>query len=239
MLMAQLCRRYLRGIVPVGLTMVALMSGCVPPEVPQSSPPPADAGKRLAALEECVVRAQWTVHAAVEAGVSTASLASTNSSIADAQDAADEVRKLIQENQPHAAIDRATKGLEECDKVDAMVTKARQDTAERKMRAQLTAEAETRLTQTAACVDGARQAVRSAGTIKTRSADATAARGALDSAEAALKQARELLVQNDPKGALGRLDAAQADCQTAQASGGKAAAPGREASPAAPPRRSW
>ena len=51
-----------------------------------------------------------------------------------------------------------------------------------------------------------------------------AAQGALDSAEAGLKQARELLAQNDPKGALGRLDTAQADCQTAQAASEKATA---------------
>ena len=56
------------------------------------------------------------------------------------------------------------------------------------------------------------------------SADVAAAKGALDSAEAGLKQARELLAQNDPKGALGRLDTAQADCQTAQEASEKAIA---------------
>jgi hypothetical protein len=55
-----------------------------------------------------------------------------------------------------------------------------------------------------------------------------AAQGALDRAAVGLKQARELLAQNDPKGALGRLDTAQADCQTAQAASEKAAASTRK-----------
>ena len=154
-------------------------------------------------------------------------LAPANSSMADAQDALDEAKKLAQQNKPQEATEQATRGLEECEKVDAMVAKARQDTVERKARAQLATEAEARIAQTAACVDGARQAVRSVSTTKTRNAEVAAAQGALDSAAAGLKQARELLAQNDPKGALGRLDTAQAECQTAQAASEKAA---REAS---------
>ena len=118
-----------------------------------------------------------------------------------------------------------------------MVAKARQDTVERKARAQLATEAEARIAQTAACVDGARQAVRSISTGGAKSVDLATAKGALDSAEAGLKQARELLAQNDPKGALGRLDTAQADCQTAQEAGEKAAAQGVRL-PLRKPRRS-
>ena len=123
-----------------------------------------------------------------------------------------------------AAAEQATKGLEECEKIDAMVAKAHQDTVERKARAQLATEAEARIAQTAACVDRARQAVRNISTTRSKNADVTAAKGALDRAEVGLKQARELLTQNDPKGALGRLDTAQADCQTAQAASEKAVA---------------
>ena len=93
--------------------------------------------------------------------MSAGALAPANSSIADAQDALDEAKKLAQQNKPQEAAEQATKGLEECEKIDAMVAKARQDTAERKARAQLATEAEARIAQTAACVDGARQAVRS------------------------------------------------------------------------------
>jgi hypothetical protein len=184
-----------------------------------------------------VTRAQRAVTAAADAGVSAGALAPINSSIADIQDALDETKKLAQQSKPQEAAARATPGLEECEKIDAMVAKARQDTAERKVRAQLATEAEARMGPTAVCVDGARQAVRSVSAAGARSTDFVTAQGALDSAEAALKQARELLAQNDPKGALGRLNTAQADCQTAQVAGAKAATQGRAASPAAPPRR--
>jgi hypothetical protein len=80
--------------------------------------------------------------------------------------------------------------------------------------------------------------VRNIRTARSRSTDVAAAKGALDSAEAGLKQAREWLAQNDPKGALGRVDTAQADCQTAQAAGEKAAAQGKSASSTGKPRRS-
>jgi hypothetical protein len=238
MLTVRLSRRYLRDVMSVCLTASVLLWGCAPEQAVQPPPPPVDVSKRLAPLEECVARSQRAVTAAAEAGVSAGSLAPANSSIADAQDALDEAKKLAQQSKVEEAVERATRGHEECAKIDAMVAKARQDTAERKARAQLATEAEARIAQTAACVDGARQAVRSLGTIRTKNADVAAAKGALDSAEAGLKQARELLAQNDPKGALGRIDTAQADCQTAQASGEKAAAQGKSASSTGKPRRS-
>jgi hypothetical protein len=237
MLTARLRRPYLWSVVSACLTTGVLLLGCAPEEARQPPQPPADVSKRLAALEECVTRAQRAVTAAADAGVSAGALAPINSSIADVQDAVDETKKLAQQSKQHEAAERATPGLEECEKIDAMVAKARQDTAERQVRVQLATEAEARLGQTAACVDGARQAVRSVSAAGARSADVATAQSALDSAAAALKQARELLAQNDPKGALGRLDMAQEDCQTAQVAGEKAAAPGRAASPAAPPRR--
>src|SRR5438132_2582631 len=238
MLTVRLSRRYLGRAVSVCLTAGVLLWGCAPEQAVQPPQPPVDVSKRLAPLEECVARSQRAVTMAVEAGVSAGSLAPANSSIADAQDALDEAKKLAQQNKSREATEQATKGLEECDKTDAMVAKARQDTAERKARVQLAAEAEAHIAQTAACVDGARQAVRSLRTTRAKSADVAAAKGALDSAEAGLKQARELLAQNDPKGALGRVDTAQADCQTAQAAGEKAAAQGNSASSTGKPRRS-
>lgn len=65
------------------------------------------------------------------------------------------------------------------------------------------------------------------------------AQGALDRAEAGLKQARALLAQHDPKGALGRVDTVQTDCQTAQAMREKAAAHRKSVTAAEQPRRSW
>jgi hypothetical protein len=232
MLTARLSRQYLWCTVSVCLTAGVLLWGCAPEQPVQPPPPPVDLSKRLTPLEECVARSQRAVTMAAEAGVSAGALAPANSSIADAQDALDEARKLAQQNKPQEAMEQASKGLEECEKVDAMVAKARQETAERQARVQLATEAEARIAQTAACLDGIRQAVRSRRATRARSAEVAAVQGALDSAEAGLKQARELLAQNDPKGALGRLDAAQADCQTAQAASEQAAAAGK------PPRRS-
>lgn len=237
MLTARRRRRYLWSVVSACLTAGVLLLGCAPQEALQPLQPPVDVSKRLAALAECVTRSQRAVTAAAEGGVSAGTLAPGNSSIADAQDVLDEAKKLAQQGKSQEAAERATKGLEECEKIDAMVAKARQDTTERKARAQLATEAETRIAQTAVCVDGARQALRRISATGAKSADAALAEGALDSAEAALKQARELLAQHDPKGALGRLDTAQGDCQTAQAAGEKAATQGRAASPPAPPRR--
>ena len=223
MLTVRLSRRYLWSVVSVCLTAGGLLWGCASEQAVQPPQPPVDVSKRLAPLAECVARSQRAVAAAAEAGVSGGSLAPANSSMADAQDALDEAKKLVQQNKPQEATEQAMKGLEECEKIDAMVAKACQDTAERKARAQLATEAEARIAQTVACLDGARQAVRGLRTTRARSADVAAAKGALDSAEAGLKQARELLAQHDPKGALGRADTAQADCQTAQAASEKAA----------------
>ena len=232
MLTVRLSRRYPGCAVSVCLMVGVLLWGCVPEQAVSPPQPPIDVSKRLAPLEECIARSQRVVTAAAEAGVSAGALAPANSSIADAQDALDEAKRLAQQNKPQEATEQANKGLEDCDKIEPMVAKALQDTAERKARAQLATEAEARITQTAACIDGARQAVRHTSTTRSKSADVAAAKGALDSAEAGLKQARALLAQNDPKGALGRVDTAQADCQTAQAASEKAAASART------PRRS-
>jgi len=235
--MVRLSRRYLWSAVSVCLTVGMLLWGCAPEQAVQPPQLPVDVSKRLAPLEECVARAQRAVTMAAEAGVSAGALAPVHSSIADAQDALDEAKRLAQQNRPQEATEQATKGLEECDKIDAMVTKAHQDTLERKARAQLATAAEARIAQTAACIDGARQAVRSISTTRVRRADVAAAKGALDSAEASLKQARELLAQNDPKGALGRVDTAQADCQTARATSEKAGAQSKSSSSTGKPRQ--
>src|SRR6266571_2929785 len=236
MLTARLSRQYLWGVVGACLTAGVVMWGCAPQELPQPPQPPADVSRRLATMEECIARSQGAVNDAAAAGVSAGALAPANSSIADIQDTLDEVKKLAQQGKQQEATERATQGLEECNKIDAMVAKARQDAAERKVRAQLVTEAEVRLGPTATCIDGARQAVRRVSAVGAKGADFATAKGALDSAGAALKQARELLAQNDPKGALGRLDTAQADCQTAQAAGEKAAAQGKSASSTGKPR---
>ena len=237
MLTLRLSRWYLWGVMGVCLTAGVVTWGCAPQESPPPQQPPADVSRRLTALEECITRAQGAVKAVADAGVSAGPLAPINSGIADAQDAVDEGKKLAQQGKTQEAAERVTKGLEECEKLDAMVAKARQDATERRVRAQMASEAETRMAWTVSCVDGARQSFRRASAASVKGADLNAIKSALDSAETALKQARELLAQNDPKGAVGRLETAQMDCQMAQDAGTKAAAPRQSASPPARPRR--
>src|SRR5919109_4524199 len=132
MLTVRLSRRYLGRAVGVCLTAGVLLWGCAPESAVPPPQPPVDVSKRLAPLEECVARSQRAVTAAAEAGVSAGALAPANSSIADAQDALDEAKRLVQQNRSQEAAEQATKGLEECGKIDAMVAKAHQDMAERK-----------------------------------------------------------------------------------------------------------
>jgi hypothetical protein len=238
MLTARLSRRCLWGVVSLCLTVGVALWGCVPPEPPQPQQPPIDVSKRLAALEECVARAQGAVNTAAATGVSAAALAPANSSIADLQDALDEATRLAQQGKQPEAAARATQGLEECDKIDTMVAKARQDATERKVRAQMASEAETRVVWTVACVDGARQAIGTASVAGVRTADLTGALSALNRAETALTQGRALLAQHDPKGAIERLESAQAECQTARDTADKVATAKRKSpAPAARPRR--
>jgi len=238
MLTAHLSRRSLWRVVGACLTAGVVMWGCAPHESPQPQQPLADVSRRLATMEECIGRSQGAVNAAAAAGVSAGALAPANSSIADVQDAMDEVKKLAQQGKQQEAAERTTKGLEECNKIDAMVAKARQDTADRKVRAQMTSEAETRVAWTVTCIDGARKAIGGTSVAGVKTAALTTALSALDRAETALQQGRELLGQSDPKGAIERLETAQADCQTARDAADKAAAAkGKSAAPTARPRR--
>jgi hypothetical protein len=238
MLTAHLSRRYLWGVVGICLTAGVVMWGCAPQELPQPQQPPVDVSRRLAAIEECIARSQGALKAAAAAGISAGALAPANSSIADIQDTLDEVKKLAQQGKQQEATERATKGLEECNKIDAMVVKARQDAAERKVQAQMASEVETRIAWTVACIDGARQAIGGASAAGVKTAALTTALSALNRAETALQQGRELLAQSDPKGAIERLESAQADCQTVRDAADKAvAAKGKSAAPTARPRR--
>ena len=113
MLTARLSWRYLWSIVSACLTAGVLLLGCTPEEVlqpPQPPQPSAEVSKRLAALEECAARSQRAVTAAADVGVSTGALAPINSSIADAQDALDEAKKLAQQSKQQEAAAPLRKG---------------------------------------------------------------------------------------------------------------------------------
>jgi len=238
MLTTCLGRRYLWGVVSLWLTAGVTLWGCALHEPPPPQPPPVDISRRLGAMEACVARAQEAVDAALATGVSAAALAPATRSIADLQEALDAATKLAQQGKQQDAAAWVTQGLEGCEKIAAMVAQTRQDAAERKVRAQWASEAETRMAWTVACVDGARQAIGKASVARLKTAELTGALSALNRAETALQQGRTLLTQSDPKGAVERLEIAQADCQTAYDTADKAAAAKRQsAAPAARPRR--
>lgn len=224
MLVTGAASRYLRGSVGGCLIAGLLMWGCAVQEPP--SPPQAavEVGKRLATLEECIDRAQRTIKAAADTGVSAGALAPANSALADAQDAVDDVRSFLQQGKTQEAIEGITLGGEECEKIEMMVAKGRQEALERKARAQLLLEAEGRMSAVTTCVEQAREAMESARGTKAPAEDLAAVHDSLESAETALKQAREFLAQSDPKSALGRLDTAQTACKTTQESGEKVGA---------------
>jgi nucleoid-associated protein YgaU len=162
------------------------------------------------------------VDAAMKAGASAGDMAPVNTSLADAQEALEDVKKLVQQGKLQEAMDRLSKALEDCNKLEAMAIKARDAALERATKARLRAQAEGRLSQVGPCIDAARQAIASAETAGATAQDLAAAKQALANAEAAVKEARDLLAKDDPQRALSRLEAAQADCTTARDLGNKA-----------------
>ena len=119
------------------------------------------------------------------------------------------------QDKEHDATTLITKALEECNKIDGMVAKARQDAATRKSRVQATAQVETRMMQITPCLDSTRQTLRGAGVGKKRP-DYGPAGAALGKAEQSVRDAREQLSKGDTSAAMGLLDAADADCRMAQ-----------------------
>lgn len=200
--------------VGLGVTLGMLVTGCGPSEPPRPEQPTGELAMRLAALDDCVKRSQQAVQELQGAGVSAAMLAPINTSIADAQDAADGSRKLFQQGKQQEAADRAAKGLDDCRRTEGMTAKARQDAGDRRARAQLSSEAEARAAQVSACLDETRPIVSPKRQLSRAKSRALApAKAAFDSSEAGLRQGRELIAQGDPRAALDRLGAAQEDCQ--------------------------
>ena len=100
-----------------------------------------------------------------------------------------------------------------------MGAKGRQETLERQARILIAREAEKRLAALIACLDSARETMQRVTETRAKAQDLALVRSPLDSAETAFKKAREGLAQENPQQALGRLDTAQADCQSAQEAG--------------------
>ena len=205
-------------IVSTGL----VFSGCAttPPQPP--GPTEAEVNQRLAALEDCVKRSQGVVEAALKAGASAGEMAPANTGIADAQEALEGARKLLKDGKNKDAMDRASKGLEDCNKTEAMAAQARDAALERARKAQMQAQAEARIGQVMPCIEAGRKAIQSAEAAGATAEELGPAKNALANSENALRDARALLAQGDPQRALSRLEAAQSDCMTAQDLGNKA-----------------
>jgi nucleoid-associated protein YgaU len=201
----------------VGMVVVAtwMFSGCA--TTPRPSGPSVDeVNQRLAALEDCVAHAQEVIEAAIGAGASVGYMAPSSSSVADAQDALDEARQLLQAGKNQEAMDRATQALDDCGKIEAMAMKARDESLEHAAQARMRAPAEARMGQVTPCIAAARQAIMSAEAAGATAQELAAAKSALASAESAFQDAQGLLDQGDVQRALNRLEVAQSDCLAAR-----------------------
>lgn len=152
----------------------------------------------------------------MQAGAGAGAMGPANSSIADAQDALDEARKLLQEGKNKEAMDRANQALEDCNKIEAMVQKAKDEAMARAAQARLLADTEARLAQLTNCVENAQRAIQAAKNAGATDMELRAAKNSADNAQAILAEVKDLLAKGDVQRAAARLDVAQSDCQTAQ-----------------------
>jgi nucleoid-associated protein YgaU len=213
--------RYIWVFLGVIISLSVLFAGCAKTPKPPT-PTAAEVSQRLIALNDCITRTQGVVDASMKAGVSAGAMAPVNTSLSDAQEALEDAKSLVQQGKLQEASERVNKALEDCNKLEAMAVKARDEALERAGRAKLRAQADGRLSQVAPCIEAARQAITSAEAAGASAQELAAAKQALANSEAAAKEARDLLAQDDPQRALSRLDAAQTDCQTARELGNKA-----------------
>jgi nucleoid-associated protein YgaU len=163
-----------------------------------------------------MARSQQIVETAMRAGASAGEMGPTNSGLADAQEALEDTRKLLQAGKLNEANERVSKALEECQKLETLAAQARDAAVNRQAQARARAQAEQRRQQVMPCIEAARQAVQSARAAGAAPADLAAAQRSLANAEAAVRDAQQLLAQGDAIRALNRLDAAQADCLSAR-----------------------
>lgn len=198
-------------IALVGLALV----GC--PQAP-AGPPIAEVNERIAALADCIKRSDGVVQAALAAGASAADMAQSSSALADARAALDDARKLLQEGKNQAAMDRLMTALEECHKLEAMASKARDASLERQQRAA----AEARLARIAPCIENATRALESAEKAGATSDELVPVQSALLGAESAKQEAEFNISKGKFKQALELIETAEADCLRANDSAVKA-----------------
>ena len=194
----------------LGLMASILLMGCVTEE----SDAPDNVVQRANALDTCIARSQRTIATTTGPQISAGDLAPANSTLADAQEASEEVKKLTQQGKDPEALTLANKALSACDKIDAMVARARQDATTRKSRVQASAQVEIRIMQMAPCLDSTRQALHGSGASKKRP-ELGPAGEALEHAAQSLREARGLLIQGNTQEAMRHVDTADTNCRLA------------------------
>jgi nucleoid-associated protein YgaU len=198
-------------VVAVGLCI----AGCAKaPKVP--TPTEADVGQKITALADCLARTQRTVENAMSAGASAGEMGPTSTGLVDAREALDEARKLVQSGKLQDADERVTKGLDDCQKLEAMAAQARDAALARQAQARARAQAEQRLQTVMPCLEAARQALQAATAAGAPQEELSGARRALANSEGAVREAQQLLAQGEAVKALSRLEAAQSDCSAAR-----------------------
>ena len=181
----------------------------------ESSDRPERPTQQLRTLADCITQSQQTLDATTGPEISGADLAPANSTLADAQDASEAGKKLIDQGQEREAVALLSKALGDCHKIAGMAAQVRQDASTRTSRMRDTVQVETRMMQIMPCMDTMRQTLRGPGSSKKRP-DYDPADAALAEAEQAMRDARTHLSQGDSSGARTLLDLADADCRLAQ-----------------------
>lgn len=207
-------------------------AGC--PQAP--GPPTAEVTERIAALDDCVQRSDGTVKSALAAGASAGDMSASSTAVDDARRALDDARQLLQEGKNQAAMDRLMKALEDCQKIEAMASKARDESLARSAKAKQMADTEAGLARLAPCIDDATRALASAEVAGATSDELIPAQTALLSAESAQQEAQFLASKGKYKRALKRIQAAEADCRAANDAAVKAGITAANRSAARPNR---
>ncbi len=196
----------------VGMFSLAalLVAGCTTTSSTQTQEAAA-MPDQLVNLDACMVRTQQATEAAVAAGTAPQDVALARDGAAETQTALTEARRLLTTGQQQASIARAMQALEACHLHEALAVRAREDTfvAQRE-------QAEARLEQVRSCMADARQAITAAEEAGADVKAVAPAADALARAEAAVHDAQTLREQREDGQTLQRLDAAAADCRSAQ-----------------------
>jgi nucleoid-associated protein YgaU len=139
-------------------------------------------------------------------------MAPSSSAIADAQAALDASLRLLTDGKNQEAMDRLMTALEQCNKIEAMASKAREESLKRAANARQRANVEAGLSKVGTCIENAKRAIEAAEVAGATSDELVPAETALLSAESSHLEAEFLFSKGEYKKALSRLKVAETDC---------------------------